>query len=117
MKTFTSLTVKTDLLAQSTGRVDVFLEGAATFVRLPVLAEALEKLPPGLEVHLHIGGLAFIDHACHDVLEGWQAQYAQQGGEVVTEWDALASRRDPGQVYQTKGGSPKRPPHELVNVT
>ena len=97
VQTFSSLEVS--VTEADGGRVDVSIRGAATFVRLPVLAEALEKLPKGREVHLHIGALAHIDHACHDVLESWEKQYRGQGGEVITEWDIIAGRRDPDNVF------------------
>lgn len=99
--TFTSLEVETRIDGDAK-RVDLFLEGAATFVRLPVLAESLEALPDKHEVHLHIGGLAFVDHACHDVLENWQTQYTNRGGTIVTEWDAIHRRRNPNQVYDER---------------
>ena len=76
---------------QEEGRIDVSLQGAATFIRLPLLAEALEKLPAGREVHLHVGGLAYIDHACMDVLNDWQHKYAESG-IVAVEWDIVWER-------------------------
>ena len=101
VKTFSSLEIKVEHGESETGqaRADVFIEGAATFVRLPVLAESLERLPAGAEIHLHIGRLAFIDHACHDALESWLEQYKLRGGVVITEWDELSRRRDPKSVY------------------
>ena len=33
------------------------------------------------------------------MLEGWLAQYESRDGTVITEWDALAERRDPTGVY------------------
>lgn len=73
-------------------RVDLYLEGAATFVRLPALADVLEGLPPGAEVHLHLGSLAYVDHASLELIGSWRAQHEGGGGRVVLEWDDLASR-------------------------
>ncbi|HYO81559.1 MAG TPA: SulP family inorganic anion transporter [Bryobacteraceae bacterium] len=73
-------------------RVYVELEGAATFVKLPKLASALEPLPAGAEVHLEIHALSFIDHACLDMLTAWRKQHEQRGGVVIVEWDGLRSR-------------------------
>ena len=73
-------------------RVDVDLEGAATFVRLPYLAQALESLPQGKEVHIHLGGLAYIDHACMEQLRQWQEGYEVHAGSVVVEWDMVHKR-------------------------
>src|SRR5262249_23298310 len=35
-------------------RTDVHLEGAATFLRLPKLADALESMPDDTEIHIHL---------------------------------------------------------------
>lgn len=79
-------------IEESDGRIDVQLRGAATFVKLPILAEALEALPPGREVHLHVGAISHIDHACLDLLKEVQANYEEAGGVMVTEWDMLHHR-------------------------
>ena len=49
-------------------RVDIHLQGAATFLNVPKLSSMLESLPEGAEVHIHIEELAYIDHACLDLL-------------------------------------------------
>jgi MFS superfamily sulfate permease-like transporter len=67
------------------------LKGAASFVRLPQLAQALEQVPPGAELHVHLDELTFIDHACFELLQNWEKQHASTGGKVVLEWAALAS--------------------------
>lgn len=73
-------------------RVYIELVGAATFVRLPKLAAALEAVPRGTEVHLDIHGVLYIDHACLDLLTSWRQQSESQGGRVVVEWPAVESR-------------------------
>ena len=65
------------------------LEGAATFVRLPVLAEALEQVPDNVELHVDFEHLDFIDHACLDLLINWEKQHGATGGSLVIDWDTL----------------------------
>ncbi|MFN3197286.1 MAG: SulP family inorganic anion transporter [Bradymonadia bacterium] len=78
--------------SQTGNRVDLHLHGAATFVALPTLAEALEALPRGTEVHVHAGSLAYIDHACLELLASAQRQQESTGGSFAVEWDDLESR-------------------------
>jgi MFS superfamily sulfate permease-like transporter len=73
-------------------RVDLFLTGSATLIRLPALAAELERLKPGAQVHVHIGELEYIDHACLDLLANWDRQYAATGGSVTIEWDELSNK-------------------------
>jgi MFS superfamily sulfate permease-like transporter len=73
--------------------IDVSLHGAATFVKLPVLAEALEGLPEERTVHLHVGGVAYIDHACLELLNDWQERYASHG-EVIISWDDVEKKHN-----------------------
>ena len=73
-------------------RVDLYLKGSATLIRLPKLAAELEKLKPGANVHVHIGDLDYIDHACLDLLSNWDRQHAATGGSVTIEWDELSSK-------------------------
>ena len=73
-------------------RVDLYLKGSATLIRLPKLAAELEKLKPGANVHVHIGELDYIDHACLDLLSNWDRQHAATGGSVTLEWDELSQK-------------------------
>lgn len=73
-------------------RVDVHLEGAATFVSLPKLAETLEALEPGAEVHLHVDRLSIVDHAAMEVITAFERTHLQTGGSLYVEWDALHMR-------------------------
>ncbi|MFI8102262.1 SulP family inorganic anion transporter [Streptomyces sp. NPDC086023] len=52
--------------------------GNATFLRLPKLLDALERLPAGREVRLDLTGLRHLDHACLTALEGWERQRERQ---------------------------------------
>lgn len=88
-------------------RIDVNLDGAATLVRLPILARALEDLKPGSEVHIHTKDLDYIDHACLDLLTNWERQHKATGGILKIEWDELRNKyferhgRPPEGVPQT----------------
>jgi MFS superfamily sulfate permease-like transporter len=84
-------------------RVDIQLDGAATLVRLPALATALEELQPGSEVHVHISGLTYIDHACIDLLTSWDRQHQASGGSLTIEWDELA------QKYHSRRSGARKP--------
>ncbi|WP_072369870.1 SulP family inorganic anion transporter [Hyphomicrobium sp. NDB2Meth4] len=73
-------------------RVDLHLKGSATLIRLPKLAAVLETLKPGTQVHVHIGELDYIDHACLDLLSNWDRQHAASGGSLTIEWDELSKK-------------------------
>ncbi len=70
-------------------RYDVALRGAATFMSLPTLAERLEAIPDNSEVHFHLDKIAFIDHACIELLEDWHKRHP---GVVSLETDVLRER-------------------------
>jgi MFS superfamily sulfate permease-like transporter len=75
--------------------VRVTLIGVATFVRLPKLAHALEALGRGLEIHLDIERLAYIDDSCLDLIRSWKDQYEANGGRVIVEWADIEKRFAP----------------------
>lgn len=72
--------------------IDIHLEGAATLIRLPMLAAELEKLPAGAHVRVFIDELSYIDHACIELLTNWNAQHSGTGGHLEIEWEGLTSR-------------------------
>src|SRR5262249_41531311 len=45
-------------------RATLRLHGAATFLRLPQLAAALERVPANTELHVDFEHLSYVDHAC-----------------------------------------------------
>lgn len=78
---------KVDVEVRHNGRhTDVFLTGAATFLRLPTLAGALDRLEHGREVHLHFCGLSHLDQACVELLRAWKNRYCAAGGAVEVDW-------------------------------
>lgn len=70
----------------------VYLAGSANFLTLPKLATALEEIPDGQCVHIHIEELGNIDHACIELLTGWKKQYLMNDGEAYLEWDGMMKR-------------------------
>jgi len=75
-----------------TNKVTLWLDGAATFLRLPRLADALEQVPPNCELHVHFEKLSYIDHACMELLIDWERQHEALGGRLVIDWESLRAR-------------------------
>ena len=86
-------------LEEEEGSLHLHLDGSATVLRLPKLAEALEQIPPNADLHVHFDHLSYIDHACLDLLMAWEKQHASTGGALTIDWSALQARfRRPGPV-------------------
>jgi MFS superfamily sulfate permease-like transporter len=79
------------LQSTDTGECLLKIEGKATFLRLPSLAAVIEAVAPGSRVRVDVTDLAFIDHACLDLLMNWQRQHVSTGGTVTIDWDHLVS--------------------------
>jgi MFS superfamily sulfate permease-like transporter len=74
------------------------LNGSATFLRLPLVAAELEKVPRGAELHVDFQYLNYIDHACLELIMNWAKQHEQTGGKLVIDWESLHARfRNGGQ--------------------
>ncbi len=73
-------------------RIDLYLDGTATLLRLPRLAQELETMPAGSQVHVHIKQLDYIDHACLDLMSNWDKQHHATGGSLTIEWEDLAKK-------------------------
>lgn len=85
------------------GRYVMHLAGAATFVRLPKLAAALEKVPGDAELHVELDRLTYIDHACLELFTSWAKQHEAAGGRLVIDWESLhASFREGPQAAATR---------------
>jgi MFS superfamily sulfate permease-like transporter len=91
-------------------RLTLTLRGSATFLRLPRLASVLERVPAGSELSVDFSRLAYIDHACLELLKSWAQQHAATGGTVEIDWDALTARftADPARVPSRHGQSNDR---------
>jgi len=85
------------------------LIGSATFIRLPRLADALDRVSAGSELHIDIERLAHIDHACLDLLKNWGKQHEATGGTLMIDWDSLHAnfhtrRHGSGESSQDRAG-------------
>ncbi len=100
--TFSHLVVNLDV-KQGERKVVLDIEGAATFIKLPVLAEVLERVPRDCELHVNFEHLDYIDHACLDLLINWEKQHEATGGTLVIDWDTLHAsfRRENGNRKAT----------------
>ncbi|CAN5488700.1 SulP family inorganic anion transporter [soil metagenome] len=79
-------------------RTDVSLKGAATFLSLPRIAEAIESVKPTTELHVHLEDVEYIDHACLDTMMDWDKQHRATGGTLVMDWGTL------GTVFKERRG-------------
>ena len=84
--TFTHLTLTTTRDAET---YHVHIEGAATFLRLPALATALEAIPRSAELHIHIERASFVDHAALESIMSWERQAERANGKLVLEWEEI----------------------------
>lgn len=77
--------------------VHVHLSGAATVLTLPKLAHELESIPADQKVVLHVESLAFIDHACLELIEDFhQGRQGLSAHDVELVLSALQKRyREP----------------------
>lgn len=71
------------------GDLDLYLEGSATFLRIPIITAALDAIPAGSTVHLRTDKLTYIDHACLDLMQEWVSNCRHKGITVVMEQHAL----------------------------
>jgi MFS superfamily sulfate permease-like transporter len=97
----THFTIRTE--QRTARRMDVYLEGAATFLRLPMLSDRLEAIPAVEEVHIHFRDLDYIDDACLEALSNWERQRRDKGLAVILEWDEalrLYREKNPLGKYQ-----------------
>lgn len=79
-----------DLNVKSDSRsATLTLRGSATFMRLPMLATELERVPRGYELHVEFEELLHIDHACLDLLMSWSQQHENSGGQMFVDWHSL----------------------------
>ncbi len=70
----------------------ITLVGAATFLRLPKLAAALETIPANSDLVVDVSEIDYIDRACMELLQNWARQHAATGGQLTIDWDSLHSR-------------------------
>lgn len=83
------------------GQTSMYLRGAATFLSLPKLAQAIEEVPGNTELHVHLEDMDYIDHACLDLLMNWDKQHRATGGNLVIDWGTL------GAMYRDRRRKPR----------
>lgn len=74
---------------QDNRRINIHLEGTATFMQLPKLATILNRVPPKTEFHIYVDKLLYIDHSCLDFLSIWTKQQEQKESIVAIPWEKL----------------------------
>lgn len=94
-------------------RTILHLRGAATFIRLPQLAAALEQVRPSTELHVQFERLDYIDHACMDLIMSWRTQHEATGGRLVIDWESLTARFH--REERESGPSQEGPLEKLIN--
>jgi MFS superfamily sulfate permease-like transporter len=111
--------LRSDLKITHAGRQAVLkLHGSATFLRLPKLADELQRVPRGASLHVDFEHLDYIDHACIDVLMNWAKQHESDGGRLTIDWESLharfrsESRQKDGELV---GHSADRGPSRALN--
>jgi MFS superfamily sulfate permease-like transporter len=105
--TFSHLDVQLATEREGRGRAKsvLTLSGAATFLRLPLLASKLDEVPPGAQLHVDFEQLNYIDHACLQLLMNWARQHSSTGGRLFIDWDSLHAR------FKAENGNRQRPPN------
>ncbi len=98
-------------------RIHLHLGGAATFMRLPRLADTLDSLPLDKEVHVHFANLQYVDDACMEALSVWEKKRNDVDNGVATfvEWDELVHRYERTPHPQMRHPHPE--PTEEVSTT
>ncbi len=80
------------LITHHSGRCDIYLEGSATFLRLPILADTFDQVGEKAELHIHFEKLTYIDHSCLDLIQDWRHTHEDNGGKVLVDWPGLVER-------------------------
>lgn len=84
--TMTRLNISID---RSETKSILHLRGAATFLSLPILADALDSVPANTELHVCMDELDYVDHACLELIMDWEKQHESTGGSLVMDWGEL----------------------------
>jgi MFS superfamily sulfate permease-like transporter len=90
--------------------VDVHVVGAASFIRMPKLVDTLEALPRGVDVHIHLEKVTYVDHAIMEAIAGWEKQRLNSGSRVIVSWDDLKA------IYHARNSWNQEPAPELVTT-
>lgn len=95
---------------------ELTLRGAATFLRLSDLSDALNAIPADRRICVTFAQLDTIDHSILELLRGWEEQHRAKGGDVVIDWTELDRRyhTGPRAGAAPTAGQPPQPRHERV---
>ena len=107
---FSKLNTRLDLSADGK-TAHLHMQGAATFINLPMLARELEGVPAGADLHVDFDELTYIDHACLDLLVNWAKQHDGFGGQLFLDWEVLNARFSVHEERK-KGEQTAPPPHD-----
>lgn len=81
---------KIKVLKQSSeNKIIIKIIGNLTFLRLPQIAEVIENLENGQNVHVVFEHINIADHATIDLLIGWSSRYIKNNGNVLIDWNTL----------------------------
>lgn len=80
------------IVHEDTAEVELVLQGFATFLSLPTLSDALDALPENHKIIARIDNLAYIDHACLELLINWDSTRTSQNNVLVVERQNLMSK-------------------------
>lgn len=84
-------------LVQDGRRVELRMQGAATFLKVPQLSRALAGVPQDAWLYVPMEHLRYIDHACMELLDEWQRSNKGNGARLVIEPRALVRRVEGGR--------------------
>jgi MFS superfamily sulfate permease-like transporter len=73
----------------SENKIIIKITGNLTFLRLPQIAEVIENLENGQNVHIVFNHMNVTDHSIIDLLVGWSSRYIENKGNVLIDWNAL----------------------------
>jgi len=81
---------KIKVISQGTdNKIIVKIKGNLTFLRLPQVADIIEKLEKGKTVQIVFENVSITDHAIIDLLVGWSSRYIKNKGTVLIDWNKL----------------------------
>lgn len=73
-------------------RVELRMQGAATFLKVPQLSRVLDSVPQDAWLYVPMEHLRYIDHACMELLQEWQRANHGLGARLIMEPRALIRR-------------------------
>lgn len=74
------------------GHMELRLSGAATFLKVPALTQALDSVPTGTTLHVPLSNLSYIDHSVLELLEDWGRASRANGSRLLVEQRGLKRR-------------------------